>query len=89
VLKKNCNQIWLCKAQHIKEQHIFAPRCVQEKVCYQTTTHQGTTYLFSYMCAGESLLPDLAVQSTHQRNKDSIDAVSGGVVQEKLSPENR
>jgi hypothetical protein len=52
-------------------------RCVQEKVCYQITTHQGTTYLFSYMCAGESLLPDLAVKSTHQRNKDSIDTVSG------------
>ncbi len=89
MLENVCNQIWLCKAQHIKEQHIFAPRCVQEKVCYEITTHQGTIYLFSYMCAGESLLPDLTVQSTRQRNKDSIDTVSGGVVQEKLTPEDR
>jgi hypothetical protein len=77
VLENVCNQIWLCKAQHIKEQHIFGPRCVQEKVCYQFTTHLGTTYLFSYMCAAEILLPDLAVKSTHQRNKDSIATVSG------------
>jgi hypothetical protein len=77
VLDNVCNQIWLCKTEHIKEQHIFGPRCVQEKVCYQITTDQGTTYLFSYMCARESLLPDLAVQSTHERNKDSIDTASG------------
>jgi hypothetical protein len=77
VLENVCNQIWLCTAQHIKEQHIFGPRCVQEKVCYQITTHQGTTYLFSYMCAAERLPPDLAEQSTHQSNKDSIATVSG------------